>query len=199
MKKINYCIKSIGLVKFFCFLYIIGIVFGVIFVSVFRENLISEVSNFILYFHSNLNSITIDKFQLWKLVLVERYKSYCMLLFFSVTAFGIPYILGSIIYQGFKVGFLLGIFILQYGGKGFFIFLSFGFPQSIIYLPVMLVALIRGYSLCKSLYYHPQQMKEHKKKRIVDSLPLFLLLAVALLLGGILEAYVNTDIIRKVG
>jgi stage II sporulation protein M len=198
LKKINYCIKNIGIGKFNLFLFLFGVALGIVFVNVFKNSLLKEFYEFQNQFVSSLNTIDIEKFELFKLIMVNNFKSLVVLLFFSMTTFGIVYIVLFITYQGFKMGFLLWVFILRYGIKGFFLFILFHFPQCIVYIPLMFITIIKIYHLYKRMHSFPPPLKENKKKIIIEFLPFFLLVILAFLIGSYLEAYINVVIIKKV-
>lgn len=174
-------LKGVGIIFGFGFLIGIGVFLGL------REGL-SEYTNW--FFETilvNLESYEIEEGQLLLQVLSSRFRTFFLLVVLGVSILGIPSILFFLIYKGFMSGFLMGSLWVKFAGKGILIGLMSGFPQILIYAPVILGILHKNY------YMGVQGLK---KKLFLEQLPSIIILALLLLIGCFMEAYINSWIMK---
>ena len=115
-------------------------------------------------------------------VLKERVFVVPMIFLMSTTYLTALFSYGVIIWYGAGVGAVLGVAMLRYGLKGIFLVLAAGIPQYLLYIPVMVVA-----------FKLSLKQRQPNKKFWVQ----FLVLELVVIIGCVLESYVNLYLIEK--
>lgn len=139
----------------------------------------------------------IDYSSLFFYILGNNLREYVVFWLLSVTVLGIPYIILKIITFGFSTGFFISAIAIQYGFKGIILILTYKFPHGIIYLPIIILCIHKGYSLTRSIYYENRDYMGTILRQSKSYLLLWLFLAVLLVLGSFLEAYVGSFLLKK--
>lgn len=150
---------------------------NVIFAEIVRENI--DYSGLFLY------------------VLSNNLREFAVFWMLSITVLGIPYIILKIIIFGFSTGFFISAIAMQYGFKGFLLILAYKFPHGIIYLPIILLCIYKGYNLSRSIYYENRDYMGAIIRQLKSYLLLLLFLIVLLVLGSFLEAYAGSFLLKK--
>lgn len=97
-------------------IFLIGLIFGVIFVNNAGNNQINEITSYINDFVGNLkNNIEINKAQLLKDTLISNFLLALELWFVGSTVIGIPIVYGMIAYRGFCLGYTISSIIATLG------------------------------------------------------------------------------------
>lgn len=129
--------KEISLITVFVASVVLAMIFCVIYKS---ESLLqTEVLS-----QSSLSLVKIqgsNKGSLFLCVLRERVWMIPILFLFSTTYLAMPAVWGTVILYGISFGTVLSLTILRYGMGGVFFLLLAGFPQYLIYIPVLMIAL----------------------------------------------------------
>lgn len=113
---ISYLKNNIKEYSIVMIIFLIGLVFGVIFVNNAGKNQIGEITSYINDFVSNLkNNIEIDKAQLLKDTLISNFLLALELWFVGSTVIGIPIVYGIIAYRGFCLGYTISSIIATLG------------------------------------------------------------------------------------
>lgn len=113
---ISYLKNNIKEYSIVMIIFLIGLVFGVIFVNNAGKNQIGEITSYINDFVSNLkNNIEIDKAQLLKDTLISNFLLALELWFVGSTVIGIPIVYGMIAYRGFCLGYTISSVIATLG------------------------------------------------------------------------------------
>jgi stage II sporulation protein M len=86
---------------------------------------------------------------------------------------------------------------MQYGWKGLFLVLVYVFPHGLLYLPIALISLYKGYELCRTVYHDNRTHIGGIAGLVKSNLVIILLLAVALLVASFLEAYPGAYLLKK--
>jgi stage II sporulation protein M len=130
-------------------------------------------------------------------ILGENFREFIVFWLLSITILGIPYIVLKLITFGFSAGFFISAIAMQYGFKGIILILTYVFPHGIIYLPIIILCLHKGYGLCRSIYYENRNYMGTILKFIKSYLLLWMFLSVLLVLGSFLEAYLGSFFLKK--
>lgn len=130
-------------------------------------------------------------------VLKENLKEFTVFWLLSITILGIPYMVLRLIYLGFSLGFFISVIAMQYGFKGIILILVYEFPHGLIYIPIIILSLYKGFGLCRSIYYDNRNITETIISLLKSYFLLILFLLVLLLLGSFLEAYVGSFFLKK--
>lgn len=175
-----------------------GIIFGALYANIFRDIYIDNIEFFDSYYISKMNLIEIDYGLLFQYIIMNSYKQFILFWIFSITILGIPYMVFSLIYFGFSTGFIISVATMKYGIKGLLLFLTYIFPQYIIYIPAALVCLLVGYRLCKDMNASNSLNGKNKWRIVIEKLPIIFLLGVFILIGCVMETYINSFLLKKV-
>lgn len=99
-------------------IFLIGLIFGVIFVNNAGESQINEIMSYINEFVGNLKSnIEINKAKLLKDTLISNFLLALELWFVGSTVIGIPIVYGIIAYRGFCLGYTISSAIATLGTR----------------------------------------------------------------------------------
>ena len=135
--------------------------------------------------------------QLFFYILKENLKEFMVFWLLSITILGIPYMVLRLIYFGFSLGFFISVIAMQYGFKGMLLILVYEFPHGLIYIPVILLSLYKGFVLCRSIYYDNRNITDTIRSLLKSYILLIIFLIALLLLGSFLEAYVGSFFLKK--
>lgn len=167
----------------------IGLIAGIFFAKGVHASCPAETSHFFQQVGVNLEGEGIDYTGLFQEVLGSRLKSLGLLLLFSISVLGLPYIGGFLLYKGCIAGFLIGSVLFQFGTKGILLAASLFFPQCFLYLPAYFSILSKGYRL---------GVEGGSQRKLVKEIPAVFVALALLIVGCILEAYGNAWILGKV-
>ncbi|MDF2542061.1 MAG: putative rane protein [Herbinix sp.] len=197
MKQIKLTLNHLSAVQGAVLLLIIGVIVGVICANVFQTSYYDQMVSYESDIFTGISTMKIDYFALLIYVLGNNFREYFVFWLASVTILGIPYMVYKILSFGFTTGFFVSAITMQYGYKGILIILVYAFPHGLLYLPVALFSLYKGYNLCRSMYHEYKNNVNNKLKLVKEQLPSVLLLAIVLLLGSIMEAYIGAFLLQK--
>jgi stage II sporulation protein M len=178
-------------------LLIIGLFFGVLFANVFKNSYDKQMLNYQNTTFSDITSNAIDYAGLFRYVLTKNFGEFVIFWLLCVTILGIPYMAYKIISFGFFTGFFISAVSMQYGVKGILLILAYVFPHGLVYLPIAIMCLYKGFDLCRSIYHDNRTRISGLTALIRPKFVMILILAVALVMGSFLEAYVGSFILKK--
>lgn len=113
---ISYLRNNIKEYSIVMIIFLIGLIFGVIFVNNAGRNQINEITSYINDFVENLkNNIEINKAQLLKDTLISNFLLALELWFVGSTVIGMPIVYGMIAYRGFCLGYTISSIIATLG------------------------------------------------------------------------------------
>lgn len=176
----------------------LGIFAGVIFANLFRTEFFQQAETIDSAFMVKIKEMNIEYVKLLQFVLIHILKPYALIWIFSITILGIPYIGYFIIKQGFSIGFVISVLTMNYGIKGIILFLSYIFPQYIIYIPVFTLVIYRAYNLNCNMYFTGKDSIKSKKKLVLEKIPLIILLTIFIIIGCLIETYINSFILKNI-
>lgn len=189
MKKINHFLEKIGFFKFILLLFLVGFLIG-IFISIgFHNYFFTDMKDFYDEVIYNLKACEIEYGRLFWEIVVKEFGSYFLLLLFCISILGIPYIIWYLIYKGILWGVFMGMAVFLYGIKGVLAGLVYGFPHWIFIVPVLAATLHKGYYM---------SINGPKKKAFTEQIPSICVLMGILLIGCLLEAFVNARILKEI-
>ncbi|KSV59180.1 stage II sporulation protein M [Acetivibrio ethanolgignens] len=168
----------------------IGIIAGILFSQGVYKSHPVETGEFFQQIGNNISQEEIDYMPLLKKILGRQLKGLGLLMVFSISVLGLPYIGGFLLYKGCISGFLIGSVFFQFGIKGSLLAVSLFFPQCFFYVPAYFSILSKGYRL---------GMEGHERASgLYKELPAVFAVLAILITGCILEAYANTWILRQI-
>lgn len=190
--------NRLGIYRLAAILLLIGIVLGTIAANILQHYYLNDLETINRYFGTNISLIEINYGSLLKYVLTRRLKEFLAVWVSCCIVFGIPLLSALIAYKGMCIGFALSCSILCYGFKGIVLYLAFVFPQCIIYIPVYILMIKKGYELCENLYFSGRVSAKGKKGIAREYIPIFLILLLFLGIGCVIETYINSSMVRNV-
>lgn len=197
MKRIKTRIQGMNVIQISIFLMIIGLFFGVLSANMFQAFYYERMMNYHNVIFAEIVRDEIDYSGLFIYILGKNFKEFLVFWLLSITILGIPYLVLKIIAFGFSTGFFISSIAMQYGFKGILLILAYGFPHGIIYLPIILLSLYKGYGLCRLIYYENRNYMVTILKQTKSYMLLWIFLAVLILLGSFLEAYIGSFFLKK--
>ncbi|MGB8453770.1 MAG: stage II sporulation protein M [Anaerocolumna sp.] len=198
MRYLQLQLRKLGEVKLGLFILAAGIILGFLFARIFRGFYWNSMDLIDTEYLHKIRDTAIDYPVLLRYVLWNIYRGFILFWIISATAIGIPYMTLCILYGGFQCGFFLTVILMRYNIKGILLIFGYTFPHYLLYIPVALLCLRTGYWLCRSMYYDNKMGKRGKAERIAKHLILIMLLALVLFIGGLLETYVSSFLLKKI-
>ena len=177
---------------FFC-----GLLLGVLFANLFKGHYISEMRVLEYSYHMILKDQQLDYIGLLKYTLLDHSKEFVLYWLFCFTLLGIPWIIVTLVWKGIQVGFLLSSVIILYRSKGILLFFSYIMPQAIIYIPVLLICLQKGYQLAQYSYHRSKNQTEWKRSVFLGYLAIIFILYSMLIIGAVIETYFGSAFLKK--
>lgn len=190
--------NRIGIYRLAAILLLIGIVLGTIAANILQRFYLNDLETINRYFSTNVNLIKVNYGSLMKYIITSRLKEFILVWISCCMVFGVPLLSLLITYKGICIGFALSSSILCYGFKGIIVYFAYIFPQCIIYIPVYILMVKKGYDLCENLYFSSKVSFKGKKSITREYLPIILLLLLFLWIGCIVETYINSALVRNV-
>lgn len=183
--------------KIAALLFILGFLIGIIIANCFKSSYKEQMK---ILENDTFAVITTGELSYQKLFFYSfglRVKEFFIFWLLCITILGIPYLMYKIVHTGYIVGFFLSVLCIQYGIKGLVLSVAYIFPQFLIYLPITLVCLKRGYLLAMEMKRGNSSDLRNKAKLLYSQLlPIFIML-VLIGIGCVLETYVGAAILKK--
>lgn len=123
---------------------VLGIVFGQLAVRGIRQMFPEILLRFHAGYQKEAVTKTMESLELFGYLFLERTKGVLIFWLLNLTIFGLPYYMFCLVKKSFQISFLFGTFLLQYGGKGFFLGLCNYFPELLALLPLYYLCLKFG-------------------------------------------------------
>ncbi len=197
MKQLRLQLNRMNAMQIAFFLLILGLFLGVLCANVFRENFAERIRIYEDNVFSVIAANNINYAGLFRYVLGNNFNSFIMFWLLSITILGIPYMAFKICSYGFFAGFFISAVTMQYGLKGMLLVLIYVFPHGLLYLPIALLSLYKGFQMCRDIYQQTNTSILGFLKPLRSNLLLILILAVVLVFASFLEAYPGAFILKK--
>ncbi len=181
---------------------IIGLIVGIFLANIIGSSYLSSNASLISGYYMNKYAyLTPDYGRLFVYVFNQRIIPVLYLCLFGMTMFGLVVVYGYVFWYGFSAGMLLSLFSIQYGMRGILFCIIAIMPQYILYIPAFVLLIHIVYQLTMELYFKKSYTGKNfnSKKQIFFSCFLQLLLIIlCMIIGVILETYVNTYLLKKI-
>jgi stage II sporulation protein M len=198
MKQLKVQLHKLNVFQISIFLLVFGVFLGILCANIFRENYLSQIQYYETNVFAKIAGGKINYAGLFQYVLGKNFGSFAVFWLLSLTILGIPYMALKVTSFGFFTGFFISAVTMQYGLKGLLLVLVYVFPQGLLYLPISLVCLYKGFELCRTIYSENRNNLAGILKLVKAHLVIILLLAIALLIASFLEAYPGAFLLKKV-
>lgn len=197
MKQLKSQLQHLSVIQIAIFLLILGLFLGILCANVFKDNYRDRMQEYKENVFSDITSSDINYSGLFRYVLTNNIKEFVVFWLLCITILGIPYMALRITSFGFFTGFFISAVTMHYGAKGIVLVVVYVFPHGLVYLPIALISMYKGYELCRSIYHDNRTRFSEISRLIKSQLILILILAAALLIGSFLEAYVGAYLLKK--
>ncbi|MBH1941475.1 stage II sporulation protein M [Mobilitalea sibirica] len=197
MKQLKLQLHRLSALQLAIILLILGLFIGIFFANVFRNSYQEQINEYQNTVFQSVTTKDINYSGLFTYVLGKNFKEFAYFWMFSITILGIPYMAYKIFSFGFSAGFFISAVAMNYGFKGILLILVYIFPHGLIYLPIAMFSLYKGYTLCQTVYFDNRNYLGSIFKLVKPYLLIILLLAIILLAGSFLEAYIGAFILKK--
>ena len=183
------------------YLFTIGLFLGILIVNTGYDTWIDNNSLLGTDMIVRLKNSIPDANGLFGYVLKHRLFTVCILGLLATTMVGLPSVCGYICYMGLSAGCLLSVAVIRYGIRGLFLMAAGIFPQGLLLIPSYAALFIWSVSLNRMLYsrgisreYYSGYGKHTYLKKGMQMAGII----VAVIVGCLLESYVNPEIIQFV-
>lgn len=197
MNQLRSQLKRLNILQVSLFLLILGLFLGILCANIFKVNYITQIRNFKTDIFPRIIGNDIDYMGLFLYILGNNLRDYFIYWLLCITILGIPYIAYKITSFGFFAGFLISALTLEYGIKGLLLVAVYVFPHGLLYLPINLISLYKGYSLCCFIYRDNRANINLIARQLRANIGLILILAMALLAASFLEAFPGAYLLKK--
>ncbi len=163
--------------------FLTGFVLGVIYIAALRN---IENSNMLMnsYFFSKYQYMEYDARDLFKYIFKNRFGVVLLLWLTGMTVLGNPAVFLFGFWFGFSMGLIWTMAVLKLGMAGILLCVISMFPHYLLYVPAFSFGLLRIY-----------EMKSFRKPA-KESVVAFLIMALLVLVGCLLESYINPVILK---
>lgn len=180
--------------------FLIGFVSGVLLWNFGGKSMTEESGILDEYTLGKISSMELNHNAFFFYVLQKRIGTIWLLAMVSSTFAGIYLLYAYVVWLGFSGGALLSVAVIRYGVKGVLLMVISCLPQYFLYLPALLLILGMGYSFCVKLYY-PARVDGYlgmgRKQLLVRYFLLLVLIHLVVIIGAILESYVNPSFVTR--
>lgn len=197
MKRLRLRLNQLSSAYVALLIMILGLFAGVLFANLFRASYSQELFQYKEQVLVRIMGEEINYSSLFSYILRNNIKEFAIFWLLSITILGLPYIIYKIFSFGFFTGFFLSVISMQYGTKGMLLVLAYIFPHGIIYLPIILLCLYKGFDLCSTIYRDRRYNTNSIRQIIKPYMTLILILLIALFIGSFLEAYLGSSLLKK--
>jgi stage II sporulation protein M len=196
MKYVRLKLRRLKIVQFALLLLTVGLLLGIGFANIFRTSYEAELISYRTKVFADITKNAIDYSEFFLYVLIKNFREFIIFWLLSITILGIPYMAVKICSFGFLSGFLISAITMQYGLKGMLLILINEFPHGLVYLPVAIICLSKGFELCRVMYRdgHGNELLNWLKANFF----MIFLLIVAILFGCYLEAYAGAYLLKRI-
>lgn len=197
MKQLKLQLNRINIVHISIFLLILGLFLGILCANIFKVNYITQIKSYKTNVFPRIVGNDIDYLGLFLYILGKNIREFLIFWLLCITILGVPYIAYKITSFGFFAGFLISAITLEYGIKGLLLILVYIFPHGLLYLPIAIISLYKGYKLCSYIYRDKYANYAGISRQLKSNITLILILALALLAASFLEAYPGAYLLKK--
>lgn len=180
--------KNNFVVKFVVTLFLISIIFGLLFFFAYKPDLNAHIEDFKSLVTTSRQNVFLLNLGLISLIFI-----------LSISIVGLPGIIFYLFYEGFSIGFTLGLFLMSFKIKGLLFYLIFIISSKLIYLVVMLyfsVMCIRFiWEILEALVY---KNKENLYKNIIYHFYRFVIILFILIINSIFIFLFSNNILKLV-
>ncbi len=180
----------------FLYLFMAGIFLGMILINLGKKVILADTG--ILNEESlyQMKYMTVDGNALFWYVLGIRLKPLISLVVLSTTYLGLAAVGTMAVSYGVSAGMFLAAAVMRYGIKGILLVSTAIFPQYLIYGPALFFLLVWCEQICRLIYFEKAARLGSRQLVLVKLLQLLAIIAI-IIVGCVLESYVNPIFLKK--
>lgn len=177
----------------FALLYLLGFAAGIIVINVLHKKFDYQSSILGIYIMSH-TAPDFSKNKYFCELLSSRGMWFLFYAVSGITAFGIPLVIGGLIWLGFLAGSLITMFLMEYGVQGMLLGFSCFFPQCLFYIPGAGLLCLLVYQMSQKFWQNRNTAnKEYRSYGL-----LIVAVGVVILWGILMESFVNYNVVEFV-
>ncbi|MDF2845661.1 MAG: putative rane protein [Herbinix sp.] len=197
MKLFKFQLQKFNILQIAIFLIVIGVFLGILCANIFKGSYMDQIQSYEANVFSRIVTNDTDYSGLFRYTLGRNFSEFAIFWLLCMTILGLPYMAFKIISFGFFSGFFISAITMQYGMKGILLVLAYVFPHGLLYVPIVLISLYKGFDVCRTIYQDNNNQISKIVRLMKSQLIIILLLAVALLIASFLEAYPGAFLLKK--
>lgn len=181
------------------YLFMIGLFIGILVVNVGHDTWIIGSDLLGTEMILRLRNSVPEAEGLFGYILKHRMFTLCMLALLSTTMIGLPVICVYICYMGLSAGCLLSVAVIRYGIRGLMFVAAGLLPQVFFLIPAYIGFFIWAISLNRTLYApktYLEGYERYSRQFYVKKVTQAVLVAAVVIIGCLLESYVNPKILH---
>lgn len=191
-------IRKLEETKLGIFLFCISILLGILLSHGIKSYYWSDMGILDTTYLNRIKEYDMEYSKFFQYILSHNFRNFLFFLILMGTGIGIPYIFVCLIYNGIKWGFFFSVFIMKFHAKGILLIFGYLFPQCLIYIPFSILCLNYGFWICKNRKNNKNRIERINVEKYLKHLVLILCLSLILMLGGLVETYIGSYILKKI-
>ena len=190
-------IKAKNIYLFLLLIFIIGVIFGSLFITIINDTDKNTVLNQITNFFNEMKSNKIDYLDIFKNSVISNLIYITFIWFLGISIIGIPIIIIMLFIKGFMIGFSIASIIANYKFLGILGSLSYIFPHIILSIIVILLISYHALKLSINLLKSVINKKNINFNEIINRYSMIMLISViGMIIISLTEAFINPYIIK---
>ena len=190
-------IKAKNIYLFLLLIFIIGVIFGSLFITIINDTDKNTVLNQITNFFNEMKSNKIDYLDIFKNSVISNLIYITFIWFLGISIIGIPIIIIMLFIKGFMIGFSITSIIANYKFLGILGSLSYIFPHIILSIIVILLISYHALKLSINLLKSVINKKNINFNVIINRYSMIMLISViGMIIISLTEAFINPYIIK---
>ena len=190
-------IKAKNIYLFLLLIFIIGVIFGSLFITIINDTDKNTVLNQITNFFNEMKSNKIDYLDIFKNSVISNLIYITFIWFLGISIIGIPIIIIMLFIKGFMIGFSITSIIANYKFLGILGSLSYIFPHIILSIIVILLISYHALKLSINLLKSVINKKNINFNEIINRYSMIMLISViGMIIISLTEAFINPYIIK---
>lgn len=176
----------------------LGILIGVISSRLLKNHYLDTVDLVNPKYMDKLSKTVLNYKVLLQYVQWKNIRSFVIFWIGCFTPIGIPFLAVVCSYIGFRISFFITVVIMQYGFKGILLIFGYTMPHFLLYGLITFLCIKGGYWLNKNLYQEHMMGRRNRNKFIFVQIMFILLLGFGLIIGGYIETYAGSYLLKKI-
>lgn len=190
-----------GVYRIWLYLFLGSFLLGILIMNMGNEILLGDTGIFNTASINRLKYVEINDGKFFTYVLRQRLGSCIVLLILSTTTLGLISAYGAVLWQGMITGMLMTAAVIRYGIKGLLLILGGMFPHQCLLIPGSIMLL--GWCLENYYWFHRYGKGavpyfRSRRQQFFRQGILLLWILLVMLIGCVLESYVNPILISDV-